>query len=257
MRRLLAAAIGCLFLAACAPTPRDAAHDGGHTDDGHAHDEDYGTRDLFVSDKSNRGDEIAFTITEGDALFTDYGVSHTKEMHVIAVRDDLRHFQHLHPERDAAGVWRTPFLPGAAGNYRVYTDFVDASGGTYVFLMEKEFPGPGDDGALLVKDAKTRVKTVDGYQIAFVPELDGDVLMLRYRITNNGKPVELDDYLGAKGHAVLLAADGGYIHTHPEVEEGTNPLFLAENVREDFYRIYAQFQIDGRVLTTVFDWERD
>ena len=96
--------IGTLLLIACAPTTptTPSPHGGGHAQTSQAE-----KRNLTVQDQGT-DNEVAFSVQEGANVFSAYGVSHTKEMHLIVVRNDLQHFQHIHPERDAAGVWRIP-----------------------------------------------------------------------------------------------------------------------------------------------------
>lgn len=72
--------------------------------EGHAlHDPSEKTERFTIDDASSATD-LAFSVQDGDTTFTDYGVSHEKEMHLLIVRDDLRHFYHVHPERDTEGV---------------------------------------------------------------------------------------------------------------------------------------------------------
>jgi hypothetical protein len=68
-----------------------------------------------------------------------------------------------------------------------------------------------------------------------------------------GVPAFLEDYLGAKGHSVLLTPSGEYIHTHAAME-GETPVFTAEGLTAPYYRVYTEFQIEGQVLTAAFDW---
>ena len=78
---------------------------------------------------------IAFTITdaEGDPL-TEYDTAHDKDLHLIVVRTDGAHFRHVHPEIDGSGTWTVPFTFGAAGTYRVFTDFVPTEHGETITL---------------------------------------------------------------------------------------------------------------------------
>lgn len=239
---------GSLLLAACAPTT-SAPHEqtsGGHTP------APKGTENLMVRDLST-DTEIAFSVRDGDEAFDDYGISHTKEMHLIVVRDDLQHFQHLHPERDSEGVWRAAFSPPAGGTYWRYADFVDTDESPYTIRFDKEYAGNrGTYG--IAKNFET-VKTVDGYRFEVEPQTSNDEVTFTYTITDSqGQPAVLEEYLGATGHSVLISPSGDFIHTHPS-EEGETPVFATAMPSDDFYRAFTQFQIKGKVVTVNFDWQ--
>lgn len=213
--------------------------------------------------------EIAFSVRDGDKAFDDYGVSHTKEVHLIVVREDLEHFQHLHPKRDSDGVWRLPFTPPAGGTYWLYADFEDSGGRPHTIRFSKAFPG--ETGPLgLRPHAADLVKDPDGYtaaekvvdvyhiQVATLRSVDGT--SFHYTVLDaRGKQVTFEEYLGAKGHSVLISPRGDFVHTHPFTEyEGYDPadrpIFFVRYPTGDFYRIFTQFQVAGKVLTVDFDW---
>ena len=211
----------------------------------------------FKQEKSSNPLDLSFSIREGETIFKDFGVSHTKEMHLIIVRDDLRHFSHLHPERDAQGIWHVNFKPEAGGKYWLYADFFDRSGADYVIRHTQTFAGASGEKGIVRNLAAT--KTFDGVTFTLLPLVfDGRRLELHYEATKNGKPVTFGEYLGEKGHVVLLSKNGEFIHTHPEKEyvgysESDPPVFITPMLTNDFYRIFGQFNIDGDIVTVDFD----
>lgn len=244
---------GSLLLSACAPTTPTAQHGGNESESsGHQQGITQGSAKLIVRDQST-DTEIAFSVREGSEVFADYGVSHTKEMHLIVVRDDLQNFRHLHPERDSDGVWRVAFTPLDGGTYWRYADFVDTDEKTYTIRFDKQYPGdPGTYG--IAKNSET-VKTVDGYRFTFKPTVSDGEMTFTYDITDSeGQPVQLEQYLGAKGHSVLISPSGDFIHTHAS-EEGDTPVFATSMPSDDFYRAFTQFQFKGKVVTVNFDWQ--
>lgn len=242
---------GSVLLSACAPTTPTAQHGG--TSGGHEQGSTQEAKNLIVRDQSTDA-EIAFSVRDGDAVFDDYGVSHTKEMHLIIVRDDLQHFQHLHPQRDADGVWRVSFTAPAGGTYWRYADFVNTDEKTYTIQFGKQYPG--DLGAYGIAKHSETVKIVDGYRFTFQSTVLADEVTFTYDITDSqGQPVQLEEYLGAKGHSVLISPSGDFIHTHAS-EEGDTPVFATSMPTDDFYRAFTQFQIKGKVVTVEFDWSR-
>ncbi|OGJ58899.1 hypothetical protein A2635_01725 [Candidatus Peribacteria bacterium RIFCSPHIGHO2_01_FULL_51_9] len=241
--------IATFSLVACTPTSTPHSNNGGgHTQVATTEQ----ARDLAVHDQGT-DTEVIFAIEEDNRVFEDYGISHTKEMHLIVVRDDLQYFQHLHPKRDASGIWHTAFEAPAGGNYWHYADFVDREGNSHTIRFEKNYPGiSGTKG--IVKNSETE-KGVDGYHFALRSALAGHNATFTYDITNaQGKHVQPEEYLGAMGHSVLISPAGDFIHTHPS-EDGPSLVFETSLPSDDFYRVFTQFQIDGTVITVDFDWE--
>jgi len=212
-----------------------------------------GNPDLrFQEDQGESTLDLAFSIRDHGTVFTDFGVSHTKEMHLIVVRDDLQYFQHLHPERDKRGIWHVDFQPKAGGTHWLYADFVDSAGDVYILREEKSYVG--DIGRHGIAQNTQTVKSFDGYRVEFTPTVEDGDLILRYTIIDQEEnPVRLQTYLGAKGHSVLISPSGDFIHTH--MEEGDEPVFRTPLPKDAFYRVFTQFQIEGTVITTDFDWQ--
>lgn len=235
-----------VLLSACVSTNPTAQHGGGHTQGSPQQ-----TKNLVVADQSTNT-EIAFAIRDDEELLNDYGVSHTKEMHLIVVRDDLQHFSHLHPTRDANGVWRIPYAAPAGGNYWIYADFIESNEAPHTIRFERTYSG--DAGAVGINVNSETVKVVDGYRIALETQKTAENVSFTYKITDaEGRPVELEEYLGARGHSVLISPTGEFIHAHAS-EDGADPVFTT-SMLDDFYRAFTQFQIDGKVVTVNFDWQ--
>ncbi len=239
-----------LFLTACTPIPSTSPHGGGHMQGGTAN-----ARALTIQDESS-SNEIAFAVWEGNDIFIDYGISHTKEMHLIVVRDDLRNFQHLHPERDSEGIWRIPFTPTAGGTYWLYADFVEKNEASHTIRFQRTYESTV--GAHGIEKSDEKVKTVDGYrfELPSVPTVHGDTLSFVYLITDTqGNHVPVEEYLGATGHSVLISPSGDFIHAHATESDYSDPEFLVPMPKENYYRAFTQFQIKGRVITVNFDWQ--
>lgn len=199
--------------------------------------------------------EIAFAVVDGDAVFTDFGVSHTKEMHLLVVRDDLRSFQHLHPARDADGLWRIPFIPPAPGTYWMYADFVGSDDKAHTIRFERTYEGdPGEYG--VAKDLRP-MRHVGKYlvQLTAARYEQGMLFTVTVRDEQYGDTARLEQYLGALGHGIILAPDGAFIHTHPS-PAGDDLVFHTPVLSGEFYRMFVQFQIAGDVHTVAFDWEQ-
>lgn len=238
---LIVVIIGFL-MTGCAPASQ-------HDDMAHMDSMAAGGGATYSVDPASTGSGIAFVIRKNGNVLTDFGIAHTKPMHLIVVRDDLTHFSHLHPVMGSGGVWSIPFTPNAGGTYWLYADFVDANGTPTVQRFSKTFAGNvGTYG--LVPDSATTKKT-DGISVRFTATANGKQTTLTYDATKGGKPVTLEDYLGAKGHAIVLTADGEYVHAHAD----TNVLSFQATLPSvnALYRTFVEFQTEGKLHDVSFD----
>jgi hypothetical protein len=195
---------------------------------------------------------LAFRILGKDGrAVRDFDLEHTKRMHLIVVRRDLTGFQHLHPTLRADGTWTTPLTLPEAGTYRVFADFsVDNQPTTLADDLQVDGNVHSRQLAAAAKSA-----TTDGFRIRLV---DGSVRAdqesgLTFTVTRDGRPVPLQDYLGAKGHLVALReGDLAFLHVHPD----ENSLrFESTFPNAGNYRLFLQFKVAGRVHTAAFTLE--
>jgi hypothetical protein len=177
-------------------------------------------------------------------------------MHVILVRRDLTGFQHLHPTLGADGTWRTTTEIPAAGSYRVFADF-SHDRVPYTLASDLRVDGPAD---LRDLPLPTTTATSDGGDRVTLATDDGrpriaagEETTLRFAISRAGAPVEVEPYLGARGHLVALReGDLGFLHVHPD---GDDVAFTATFPTPGRYRLFLQYKARGRVHTVAFTVE--
>ena len=223
---------------------------------------------------------------------------HGKLMHLFLVRQGtLDAFAHLHPVRKDTITFEVslPNLP--AGKYLVYADILRFHGLQYTIADTVEIPalkissesfekqtGDSDDTYVVTNPINTKasatqdagisicgtpgVKTPlqDGSSIVWEEKPNqslkaGQVYDLKFSVMSpDGKPAELQTYLGMMGHAAILKEDGlVYIHLHPNgtfsataqqvmekrVGEKTNPsphLSNARQFRDSIDNVLLQLQ---------------
>ena len=199
--------------------------------------------------QSRRVTPLSFRILGKDGrAVRDFDVEHTKRMHFIAVRRDLTGFQHLHPTQDADGTWRLSLRLAQAGSYRVFADFARA-GVKHTLGADVTVDGDVTSRPLPAPRSST---TVDGYRVTLAQDAvrAGRESALRFSVTRDGKPVAVQPYLGARGHLVTLReGDLAFLHVHPE-DDGVS--FETELPTAGRYRLFLQFQHEGRVHTVAF-----
>jgi Cu+-exporting ATPase len=198
--------------------------------------------------------------------------SHEAWMHLIATREDLGTFAHVHPlPTGRPGQLAVEITFPTAGRYVVNTEFrrqgeMDDVHQTQVVTVA----GPEPQPVVLTEGPRTAV--VDGIRV----DLEGDVEVggrsdLDFTLSDagTGRPVDdLQPYLAAAGHVVVMRADGQtFAHEHAEVDdEDGRPVFAlpgqtfgpeldvhAEFPTAGVYRLWAQFRLaDGDVVTVPF-----
>jgi len=205
--------------------------------------------------------DYRFTIEGPDGLpVSEYTEEHDKELHLIVVRRDLSGYQHLHPTRDAQGVWSTTADLSVPGTYRVLADFTPTASGDGLTLGT-DLQVPGEQRATPLP-APSRTAEIDGYTVTLTGDLvPGSSSALTLSVAKDGRPVtNLEPYLGAYGHLVALrSGDVAYLHVHPEGEPGDGTTtagptidFAASVPSAGTYRLYLDFLHEGVVRTAEF-----
>jgi len=190
--------------------------------------------------------ELRFAIRDRRGrVVRDFDVEHTKRMHVIVARRDLTGFQHLHPTQRSDGTWSVPVRLSDPGSYRVFADFsTDHTPRTLGGDLAVD--GPLESRPL---PAAGRTGRTGGFEVALEPRA-GE---LGFEVTRGGQPVDVEPYLGAKGHLVALReGDLAYLHVHPDADRLR---FEVEFPTAARYRLFLQFKVAGRVHTAAFTRE--
>jgi hypothetical protein len=205
--------------------------------------------------------ELRFQIIGEDGrAVRDFEVEHEKRMHFIVARDDLTGFQHLHPRMDADGNWTTAITVPEPGSYRVFADFKH-EGQNQTLAQDLTVTGAANRQTLPA--SSPTATTDDGYEVTLTggEAAAGEPTELGFEVSRGGEPVEVEDYLGAKGHLVALReGDLAYLHTHPsagrehgaEHEGGEAIRFETEFPTAARYRLFLQFKREGKVHTAAF-----
>jgi hypothetical protein len=185
---------------------------------------------------------------------TSFVEQHQRAMHLIVVRRDLFGFQHLHPTMQVDGTWMTEITLPTAGVWRAFADFATDLGAA-TLGVDLFAGGRFDPVGLPGPDSRA---TADGYQVTIHPgELaPGQPSELAFQVVREGQPVtDLEPYLGARGHLVALReGDLAFLHVHPTdaATPGASINFSAALPSAGRYRLFLQFQHDGRVHTAAF-----
>jgi len=225
--------------------------EGSHEDDGsHGHGDDHSGKEsevtVLVEATENRIN-IALKDKNGNPV-KDLEVNHEKLLHLIVVDDHLEDYYHLHPEQTGDGTFTIEQqLP--EGNYKAFVDIKPKHLSYHVepFAFTVGTTSPHGHAELKPDDHLTKV--VDGHKVTLIPSslVAGQNVTLTFDIEN----AQLQPYLGALGHVVILDAHGEeYLHVHPANDE--QPIFETTFPKPGIYKIWAEFKQNDVVTVYPF-----
>ena len=190
-----------------------------------------------------------------------FQIIHEKPIHLFIVSEDLEYFSHEHPNLGPDGIFRLDTRLPKPGNYKLLADFFP-EGGTpqlisklittagYKRPIAQAISRPAPDLTPKHGENLDVSLTVDPGQ-----PLAGKKTMLFFKL----KPAEgVEPYLGAWGHMLAASNDlVDMIHTHPIYVTDFTPgekqiQFNVFFPREAIYRVWVQFQRQGKVSTAAF-----
>ncbi len=188
-----------------------------------------------------------------------FDLNHEKLLHLIVASEDLSYFAHIHPEHVGGGAFDVANVFPAGGKYRLIADFKPTGGDAMTKLTWIEVAGEPAPAAEVLP-SETPVDAAAGKRVALTAEglVEDEAATLTFSIADeaSGEPIaDLEPYLGAIGHVVVLSEDGErYVHVHAEADQGTGPdaIFEATFPQAGIYKIWGQFQHRGEVFTASY-----
>jgi hypothetical protein len=184
--------------------------------------------------------ELRLKIRDRDAagVAPTFEIVHEKPIHLIVVRKDLGHFAHEHPVLNG-GEFRLTYTFASGGDYRIFADVAPRGAGSQVLMAR-----------LKVAGAETRTPEGEKAELKSEAELPArKTVPVVFAIRDDR---ELQPYLGAAGHLILIHEDGEtFVHSHPmdETVTGGEIRFAARLPKPGAYRGWLQFQRAGKVIT--------
>ena len=238
--------------------------------------------------KAGEAAALVFTVKDVNGeIVHDLVVVHEKPMHLLVISDDLSEFYHLHPEQAPDGSFRVVHTFPYGGSYRLYVDYAPPGASQVVDRLSLRCGGETRPAVPLVED-ESATKTVDGLRVTMKPSKPlraGEEVMLDFAVADaemNEPVTDLEPYLGALAHFVIVSQDGAeFLHAHPvqrieaaaahahrahesqgamahthggEMTNTSVPEVSAHTSfpRPGLYKIWAQFQRGGRIITVPF-----
>lgn len=211
-----------------------------------------------------------------NTMLKDLQIVHEMPMHLLMVSSDLTWFAHEHPEAKPDGSYELAYKFPRPDHYLFYSD-VTPQGASHnqVFKLEKTVGSASESKPNLIPTASFKA---DGYEYQLVTDpatlVASKSATVTLRVSKAGKPVSnIENFLGALGHMVIISEDKEeFLHAHPEdgshanamgdahksataptpVAKGPNVSFMTLFPKAGKYKVWAQFNIDGKVRTAEF-----
>lgn len=182
---------------------------------------------------------------------------HEKPWHLIAVRNDLGWFAHVHPQPVDSGSYQAELTFPTGGEYTIFNDLKPTGHAAGVVPLHLTIGGLA--ALSVASDAGTTERHVGPLTITLAsPHAHTGATVLSIVVARDGVPVSnLQPYLGALGHLVVIDQSvTTYLHSHPLTEGATSGgpkvAFHTEFPAAGQYRAWFQVQYEGQVLTADF-----
>lgn len=261
MHRIALLILFAVILTGC---NREGSHPADHKKPGGDEHAGHGTAKLMVQTEPSpveSGKPVKLNLMIHDAkgaMVKNFAVVHEEKVHLIIVRDGLDEFAHLHPAVDAAGNLTMTHTFPTGGLYRLYADHQPTGGTQATAMSELKVLGEAPPAPTLAPDSPGKVKGngLDA-DVTLKNVKAGSEATIRFELTDAaGKPVlDLQPYMGAMGHLVVLSSDGNkYVHAHPaEDKQAKNVVaFQAHFMNAGLYKGWGQFRWKGEVRVIPF-----
>ena len=204
-----------------------------------------------------------FSRIKGKSRVTEFDTQHERPIHLIVVREDLGVFAHEHPSLEADGTFRLRYSFPQAGEYTLFADAAPKGAGGQVMPIRLRVGGKSNPRFVIGAEKLTGETTSGSVRVKFAQThfVPGKTLRISSLIRDartNALVNDLEPYLGALGHLILVHEDGQtFVHSHPDEldpqagKEG-NLAFLARFPKPGRYRAWVQLQRAGVVETGPF-----
>ncbi|HAT7769442.1 TPA: hypothetical protein JAZ42_10465 [Legionella pneumophila] len=202
--------------------------------------------------------------------FHDLVEIHTKKFHLLIIDNHLIDYSHVHPVETATpGIYQFEWQPKFKNaSYRAWADLLPTHTNTQEYVtVDLTSPQTVKRTKNPVPHRTVLESTVNGYQFKLtfdkMPLLAGKPAMGEINVTDaKGHPVHtLEPIMGAYAHIVGFNEDFKTVtHVHPLGKEPKNSTerggpqlqFHIEPNKAGFIKMFAQVQIDGKVLYAPF-----
>ena len=186
-----------------------------------------------------------------------YEIVHEKPIHLFIISADLDYFAHEHPVMVQGGQFQHHTTLPKPGIYKVFADFYPLNGTPQ--LVSKIISTQGFrksiDEVIVRPERDIAIKRSANLQVLLSLDPIDPIPAKKTLMFLDLDPADgLEPYLGAWAHMLVESHDLiDTIHAHPSIADGSGKMqFDIFFPREAIYRIWIQFQRQGKVNTVAF-----
>lgn len=202
--------------------------------------------------ESGKETKLKFKITglSSEKPITDLEIVHEKIMHIVLVRDDLKYFDHVHPQAPAPGVFEIAYKFLAPGKYRIWADFTIGRMG-HLVDFDFEIKGAKTEGEIdNLKGIKVKMETIPEIKI-------NKESVLKFTVQDSeNKPVNIDQrFLAATAHLIDIDQSlEEFGHNHDENFDQDNIISFTHNFKKTGkHKLWVQFLAGGKEIMAPFE----
>lgn len=225
--------------------------------------------EVYLGNPTINNGKVIFSLWYDDKMtkpitFETLSTTHMEKIHAFVIDEALSYYTHIHPTEVKAqpGFFEFPWAPQSEETYKLWLDFLPkASNESKVIstvLVQGKIKG-------VVNTADVFSNSYSGYDFKLIFDEDPKVnepLMAKIVVYKDKKVFKnLEPILGSYAHITAFGDDfNSFIHTHPlgsqpktEKQRGDGEiLFHMEKLKKGYVKVFAQFKIDGKVMTVPF-----
>ncbi|RUT01570.1 hypothetical protein DSM106972_066670 [Dulcicalothrix desertica PCC 7102] len=185
-----------------------------------------------------------------------------KLMHLIVVSDDLQSFNHIHPTYKGNGRFEVQANFPQPGGYTLFSDYKVAGKAEQVSTLQVKVPGTNPNPPKIdLATTKTFGNTKANLKLSQPSIKAGQEVHLIFNLldaASNQPPKDLQNYLGEKGHLVILKqssplTEADYIHAHAMKDTPPGEIhFITSFPQPGKYKMWGQFNRNGKIITADF-----
>ena len=202
--------------------------------------------------KPSIGTTLKFHLERDKRPIHRFSLLHERVMHFIVVRDALDEFQHLHPQVAADGAATVELTFPTAGTYWLFVDCQPEGEAQQTIRHNLTIAGDAPASPELKPNVPSTVIAGQSKAHVTLERAEGDWLLKFSHTDLAGEPLtDLEPYLGAMGHLVVIGAGTGeYVHAHAETQSAPDEKmsFAVHISRPGIYKAWGQFQRKGQIF---------
>jgi hypothetical protein len=195
-------------------------------------------------------------------------IVHEKQIHLMAVSQDLGDFYHIHPEPSPGDDFRVLHTFQHGGNYKLYADYTPIGGSSHIEAFDLKVKG-APRPAIPLDTRELKTATVGGIRMVLATDRplrigeDIGLSMSLFDAKTDAPIHNLQRYLDAWAHIAIVSEDlQDFIHVHPIEETTTSAAGSVPSPasihtvtgfrRPGLYKMWVQVQRENEVTAVPF-----